>query len=541
MIRIHLIRIEENAMAKIFNTAGACFPDIHYMVDITERLRVIEAMVRQGNYFTINRGRQYGKTTTLVALADLLSYDYQVISLDFQLLSRADYANEASFVRAFSREILVAAANLEIPNGDKKKLELYTENKLQGDGLPELFALLSDWCRQSAKPVILMVDEVDEASNNEVFLDFLSQLRGYYIHRRVRPTFQSVILTGVYDIKNLKRKFVSESEHQINSPWNIAVNFSMNMDFSSTEIAAMLQEYENDYHTEMDISGISELVYDYTSGYPVLVSSICKMIDEQLAGTDRFPSKSDAWTTAGVNEAVRQLMRQPLPLFDSMIKQILHYPELKEMLMRILFEGDKLTFNQYNSALNLGMMFGYIKNTDNQVAVANRIFEMQLYNYFLSEEDMSSLTFREAQNNKNQFLKNGRLDMDLLIRKFVTHFCDVYSDNDQKFIEKYGRKLFLLYLKPVINGTGNYYVESQTRDSKRTDIIVDYRGEQFVIETKLWYGNKYQEDGERQLCGYLDRLHLQKGYLVTFSFKKDKEIGVREKFVDGKILVEAVL
>ncbi|MCC8029298.1 MAG: ATP-binding protein [Lachnospiraceae bacterium] len=528
-------------MAKIFNTAGACFSDVHYMVDITERLQVIESMVCQGDYFTINRGRQYGKTTTLAALADFLSCDYQIISLDFQLLSRADYANEASFVSAFSREILIASASLEIPDGNKKKLELYARNKSHGDGLPELFALLSDWCRQSAKPIVLMVDEVDEASNNEVFLDFLSQLRGYYIHRRVRPTFQSVILTGVYDIKNLKRKFVSESEHQINSPWNIAVNFSMNMDFSSVQIAAMLQEYEKNYYTGMDISVISEMIYDYTSGYPVLVSAICKIIDEQLAGTDRFPIKTDAWTVAGVNEAVRQLMRQPIPLFDSMIKQILQYSELKEMLMRILFEGDKLTFNQYNSALSLGMMFGYIKNTDNQVAVANRIFEMQLYNYFLSEEDMSSQTFREAQNDKNQFLKNGRLDMDLLIRKFVIHFCNVYGDNDQKFIEKYGRKLFLLYLKPVINGTGNYYVEAQTRDSKRTDIVVDYRGEQFVIETKLWYGNKYQENGERQLCGYLDRFHLQKGYLVTFSFKKDKVIGVEEKMVDGKVLVEAVV
>ncbi len=59
-----------------------------------------------------------------------------------------------------------------------------------------------------------------------------------------------------------------------------------------------------------------------------------------------------------------------------------------------------------------------------------------------------------------------------------------YSEKDGNFIEKYGRKFFLLYLKPIINGTGNYYLEAQTRDARRTDVIVDYRGEQFIVELK---------------------------------------------------------
>ena len=51
-----------------------------------------------------------------------------------------------------------------------------------------------------------MIDEVDNASNNQVFLDFLAQIRAQYIERDIQPTFQSVILAGVYDIKNLRRK-----------------------------------------------------------------------------------------------------------------------------------------------------------------------------------------------------------------------------------------------------------------------------------------------------------------------------------------------
>ena len=40
---------------------------------------------------------------------------------------------------------------------------------------------------------------------------------------------------------------------------------------------------------------------------------------------------------------------------------------------------------------------------------------------------------------------------------------------NDRFIEKYDRKFFLIYLKPIINGTGNYYIEAQTRDERRTN------------------------------------------------------------------------
>lgn len=92
-----------------------------------------------------------------------------------------------------------------------------------------------------------MIDEVDSATNNQVFLDFLAQLRAYYIDRDIQPTFQSVILVGVYDVKNFRRKIRPDDEHKMNSPWNIAADFNVDMSFSRSEIAGMLYEYEQDY------------------------------------------------------------------------------------------------------------------------------------------------------------------------------------------------------------------------------------------------------------------------------------------------------
>lgn len=131
--------------------------------------------------------------------------------------------------------------------------------------------------------------------------------------------------------------------------------------------------------------------------------------------------------------------------------------------------------------------------------------------------------------------------MELVLRKFVEHFHDLYGDRSDTFLEEDGRRFFLLYLRPIINGTGNYYMEAQTRDQRRTDVIVDYHSEQFILEMKLWHGEEYNTRGEKQLLEYLDYYHIQKGYMLSFNFNKKKQIGVKTIQVEGKTIVEAVV
>ncbi len=96
-------------------------------------------------------------------------------------------------------------------------------------------------------------------------------------------------------------------------------------------------------------------------------------------------------------------------------------------------------------------------------------------------------------------------------------------------------------LKPIINGTGNYYLEAQTRDAGRTDVVVDYRGEQFVVEMKIWRGNEYNERGERQLAEYLDYFRQKKGYMLSFNFNRKKETGMKTITLGDRIIVEAIV
>lgn len=303
----------------------------------------------------------------------------------------------------------------------------------------------------------------------------------------------------------------------------------------------MLKDYEGDCHTGMDIAGIAKLLYDYTSGYPVLVSNMCKLIDEEIAGTDRYPAKSDAWTRDGVLEAEKRILSDRIPLFESMVNKLEDDEKLRKLLFSLLFEGRNIPYNPYDASIHLAVVYGFLKNQGGAAAIANRLFETMLCDWFLSQEITGSDISKAGTLDKNQFIQSGHLNMELVLTKFVEHFHDLYGDRSEKFLEEDGRRFFLLYLRPIINGAGNYYMEAQTRDQRRTDVIVDYHSEQFILEMKLWHGEEYKNRGEKQLLEYLDYYHIQKGYMLSFNFNKNKQIGVKTIHAEGKIIVEAVV
>ena len=546
-IRAEAGKMEVICVPKVFNTTAVCIPKEHYMVNLDERLKKIKVFVDAGKYFTINRARQYGKTTTLRALYLYLQGEYYVVSMDFQTFGSAEFQTETIFSRSFANSFLRSLKRnpvnkTEQLNEAMAQLEKRVASQNDFFALKALFEQLGDICAVSDKPIVLMIDEVDSASNNQVFLDFLAQLRAQYMERDIYPSFRSVILAGVYDVKNLRGKIRPEDEHRYNSPWNIAADFDISMSFSKNEIAGMLTEYEADYKTGMNVDEMAGLLFDDTSGYPFLVSRLCQLMDEVVCKKETYGSKSAAWTKEGFYEAQRLILAEKNMLFESLSEKLVSYPELNDMLKSLLFTGKPIVFNYYEPSIGVASMFGFVKNKNGMLVVANRIFETWLYNFYLSAADMQKKEIYAASlMDKNQFIVNGCLNMRLILEKFVVHFHDLYGDQNETFLEEEGRKYFLLYLRPIINGTGNYYIEAQTRGQKRTDVIVDYRGHQYVIEMKIWRGQEYNNRGEKQLAGYLDDYHVNKGYMVSFNFNRKKKTGIREIVFNDKVIIEAVV
>lgn len=532
---------------KTFHTTGVCVPDKHYMVNLSGRMAQIKAMIDAGKYFTINRARQYGKTTTLTALANYLKDDYLVIEIDFQDIGNSSFLHEGEFCKTFSRVLLAFVEDNDILAPDTiisqfDELVSRTAGDIKFD---ELFTVFKNWCKLSEKPIVLTIDEVDSATNNQVFLDFLAQLRSLYLKREKNPrvkTFLSVILAGVTDVKNLKQKLRPEDKHKFDSPWNIAADFEVDMSFTPDDIVGMLQDYEADHHTGMAVDRIAQAIYDYTGGYPFLVSRMCQYLDTKLPGTERFPDKENAWTLEGVNEAARLIVAESNTLFETMAGKLYDYPELRSIIKRILFNGEDIPLNVLEPCIQQAVMYGFIKGLDGKIVIANRIFETVFYNLFLTSQEIQQTDIWKMSNKeKHQFIENDRLNMEKILERYVAIFDDIYGDQGEKFKEEEGRKYFLLFLKPIINGTGNYYIESRTRNNERTDIIIDYIGTQYIVEVKLWHGKAYNATGEQQLIDYLEHYHLDKGYMLTYSFNKNKKIGVHHVQLGDKELIEAIV
>jgi hypothetical protein len=493
------------AKKRVFNVTGPCIPALHYMVDTSKKIdEIVTEYIEPGEYFTINRARQYGKTTTLVALENSLKEKYIPISISFEGFGSSVFETEQSFISTF---ISACAESMEYVYADADMVSDWRTNQGQLN-FPALGAKITQFAKRAGKKLILMIDEVDKSSNNQLFLDFLGMLRDKYINRSIRntPTFHSVILAGVHDIKNLKMKLRPEEKHSYNSPWNIAARFDVDMSFSAPEIATMLAEYEQDHHAGMNIAKVSERIYYYTSGYPFLVSLLCKTINDSKLG----------WTEESVDRAEMIVVKEKNTLFDDVTKNLINNETFSNLVKRILLEGAHITFEDQNPEIDMGMMYGILKkDADNQTVVSNVIFETRIYNYFISVAQTNRFLDSIA-GYKSSFIENGHMDMPKVLGRFASFMKSEYRDEDGEFIEREGRLLFLSFLKPIINGTGHYVVEPETRGSRRMDVVVFYGGEEHIVELKIWHGEQAASDAYDQLTGYLLAQEQQAGYLLSF-------------------------
>jgi hypothetical protein len=515
-----------------FNVTGICLPKEHYMVDISNKVNQIAALVEKGKYFTINRARQYGKTTTLWFLDDeLVKRGYTVAHISFEGIGDTPFENEKNFCQSIVEQIY-----------DELKRRKIKGSALWNDNFITTFKKLDKFLDKNCKDkkLVLIIDETDKTSNNLVFLRFIGMLRDKYLLRgKSGATFQSVILCGVYDIKNLCLNPDSQDlkinriikndirksgkslnrdnrgsdigEKRINSPWNIAIDFEVDMSFSPHEIATMLNEYEKDHKTGMDIEAISKEIRAYTNGYPYLVSRICQKIDEKL---------DKDWTISGVQKAVKQVLIEQSTLFDDLIKNLEDSTDMKNLLHRIIIEGEEVHYNSDYPPIRIGLMFGILRKEEEFVKMHNEIFELRLCNYFISEKEFN----RKGNSNLlvSESVENGKFNMPLVMKKFVEHYYDLYRRTSKEFFESECRLLFLTYIKPLINGRGFYHIESETRDKKRMDVIVDFEAEQFIVELKIWKGEQKHEQAHKQLIEYLDSKNKSEGYLLTFDFRKKR-------------------
>ncbi|MDZ7877670.1 MAG: AAA family ATPase [Saprospiraceae bacterium] len=500
-------------MTKKFNITGTCYAEDHYMADVSSKLKKIKEMVDYGDYFIINRPRQYGKTTTLNTISYILnaSNDYLAFKISFEGIGDIVFEDEKLFASTFFK-LLSRRSEIKYP----KLMKWLAERALTIQSFDDLSSAIIELVKKAKKKVVVLIDEVDKSSNNQLFISFLAMLRNLYLDKKTTPTFHSVILAGVHDVKSLKAKIRPDEEQKFNSPWNIAAEFKVDMNLQPFEIKTMLDDYVTEKAVKMDTAAMAEDLFYYTSGYPFLVSKLCKMIDEDVLLTKEIKE----WTAEDLEWQVKQLVLEQNTNFESVTKNLENYPDLYQIVYGMLIDGEYQDYNLNDPIINLGIIFGIFKN-GRGIRIHNKIYEELIYHYMTSKAKTNFL-FSHYTSNKNFKLANNVLNMELILQKFQAFMHEQYSKHDRDFLERHSRLVYLAFMKPILNGYGYDFKEAQISQERRLDVTITFYQYKYVAELKIWRGQALHEEGLDQLSDYLDRLKLTEGYLIIFDHKEIK-------------------
>ena len=286
----------------------------------------------------------------------------------------------------------------------------------------------------------------------------------------------------------------------------------------------MLEDYCAESGVKMDTQTIAESLFYYTSGYPFLVSKLCKMLDEDFL-------KHDVWTAEDITQAVRKLVKEGNANFDSLTKNIENNPDLYRMVYQVAIDNNPFPFNIHNPTTNLGVLYGIFVD-HNGIKIHNRIYNEVLVGYMSIDILEKKLPEMEAGSLYKH--ANGTLNMQAVLLGFQTFMKKEYSRKDRDFLEKNGRLVFLAFLKPIINGEGFDFKEPQISDEKRLDVVITHLNHKYIAELKLWRGDIAHQKGLIQLCDYLDRQSLSEGFLLIFDHSEIKEWKSEEIDMNGK-------
>jgi len=355
--------------------------------------------------------------------------EWLVFSISFEGISSEEYLEEGSFCDNFL--LLLHSEMVEKEEMDLADFIMQTSN--QTLSLSALSKFITQLVNKTNKQLVLLIDEVDKSSNNQLFLDFLGILRNKYLSRdlKTQKTFHSVILSGVHDIKTLKLKLGSTEESKLNSPWNIATAFKVYMELQTTEIIPMLTDFGADRQVQINTLEVARELFHFTAGYPFLVSALCKIIDEEL-----IPQKEQKEVTKKeVATAAKMLIQRSNVNFDSLKKNLLNNEALYSLVFDVLINNEAYPFTIHDPIIELGLVYGiFRKNKPNDAAlkIHNRIYSEVIY------ELMSSTMLRKIRAEKynspqSYLLANNQLNMEKVVSKFQAFQREEYTKRKTYF------------------------------------------------------------------------------------------------------------
>jgi len=503
---------------KTFQTAGPVILSENYFVERREETAEFLSRIERGKYIVIFAPRQTGKTSFFRQSLDKLTEDasYIPIALDFEVYS--DVTSERFYQdvqRILSRHLISRLKTLSIENFSETKT--FIKNYVINDHLSfeDFFFELS--LRLPDKKVVIIIDEFDGIPQVEL-RNFLHTLRRIY-HNVGKKSIHSVGIVGVKSVSQL------DYDRSV-SPFNIQDEFELR-NFTLQQVRELIGQYTDEVG-QVFAPEVIQLIHSKTAGQPFLVNRLAQILTEEL----QF-SKTETITCECFQEALQLLLKEDNTHFDTLVKNIRQRPEFKNLLLKIISREEGVLFNRRDDVHRELTTYGVIKEDNGMCVIENPIYQSIVIDAFKpGENGLEGRYLPEDTSFAECVTPDGIIQMESLLK----NFCDFIQRIGFRILEIpqtphefVGQYLLIGYLDMFVRQIGaDIYPEVPTGRG-RMDIILLFSGRKYIIETKLFYGEKQYQTGKRQLAEYLKSEQVGEGYYVVFDYRSQKAQGRMEK------------
>ena len=512
---------------KTFETRGPVYPDRNYVVQRTTELADFVNRVKQGRYIVVFAPRQTGKTTFFRWALDALSDEgstYFPIQLNFE-----EYKNLsiADFYEDLYENIREEIKTVFQKRGDhlSEMLSQFLESTQITNHLSmrRFFSRLSSLLKDQR--FVIIIDEFDGIPQAAVS-DFLHSLRRIYLSKADSRCPYSL---GIVGVKNITQLNYDRSV----SPFNIQDEFAL-PNFTLEQVNELLSQYTAEVGQPFTPETI-EAIHKQTAGQPVLVNRFAQILTEEL----NIP-KSEPITMEHFSEAHVRLLRERNTNIEHLVTNIRRDQRFEALLMKIASYDEGVDFNLDSDIISELVTYGVIaEDADGMCEIVNPIYQYRIMRAFkpiVNGLEQEYLPEDARAGFQDYLTPDGRIQMAALINNFRDFIVRAgfkilqVPDTPQEYI---GQHLLFAYLNQFVQIVGGtMYLEIQTGRG-RMDLLILYKNEKYIVETKIWGGDTRYQAGKKQLAAYLKSEKAVEGYYVVFDHRKNPEPRVETEILNG--------
>ena len=506
-------------MEHFFNTAGPTKPDLHYLLDPLARVDwpEIQHLIATQRYFVLHAPRQTGKTTTLLAMMKALNeggrYACAYANIEGAQAARGDAT------QGIPAACDAVANAIDLYLGTSELSAWYSSHKASLAPQHLLTQLLQQWSKGSARPTVLLLDEVD-ALVGDTLISLLRQIRAGYAQR---PEFfpQSIVLCGVRDVRDYRMHQEGAEVITGGSAFNIKAKSLRMGNFTEEETQALWLQHTQATGQVFDPAIFAQLWAD-TEGQPWLVNALGHEVTwKNKAARER----SRPISLTDYQQARERLIYSRATHLDQLSDK-LREPRVQSVMSAIIASKDELDLGSINPddqqyVADLGLIV-----TRPSVRISNRI-----YREVIPRELTWVAQTRISNQEQSWYVTPAhRLDMPKLLGAFQQFFrehADIWSQGfDYK--EAAPQLIMQAFLQRIINGGGRINREYGL-GRKRTDLFIEWPTDpaqgmygplqRVVIELKMQRGalEPVLAQGLEQTADYVARVGADEAHLVIFN------------------------